>query len=139
MAPLDEASPRGREARAVYFECPKCSHRSASARYVIEAVRKVFICANCGARVERTERLGRIFLVMLLYGGVLFLIEYLLNPSARFPWLFDASPWITVLWLGFLFVLLLAVTWRWFVRWCFGWRLQNGDRTGSAITGDHPT
>lgn len=137
VALSNQESPPEREMKGVHFECPKCSHRSSSARYVLEAGRKVFVCSNCGARVERVDRLGRIFLAMLLYGGVLFLIEFFVNPSARLPSLFDASPWVTVLWLGILFALLLAVTWRWFVRWCFGWRLR--DTGGDAIAGDHRT
>lgn len=114
-----------RMAKGVYFECPKCSHRSRSVPYVIEVEKRTYVCPNCGARVDRTEKIARIFFAMLIYGLVLLLVELIVDPSARLPSLFDVSPWNSVLWLAILFAVLVALTWRWFMRWCFDWTLRD--------------
>lgn len=118
-------------AKGVYFECPKCSHRSRNVGYVIDAEKRTYLCPNCGARVDRTEKLARIFFAMLVYGLVLLLIELLVDPSARLPSLFDASAWNSVLWLAILFAALVALTWCWFMRWCFRWELLEERSTGT--------
>jgi hypothetical protein len=66
---------------------------------------------------------------MLFYGVALLVIELVLDPSARWPSLFDVSPLISVVWFAILFAVLVALSWRWLMTWCFGWRpLEEGDK-----------
>lgn len=132
VAITDPSRLQRRVARWVYFECPRCSHHLRDIRYMIEEREKIFVCPNCGARAYRIERLGRILLAMLVYGLVLLFLEFILDPSARLPWLFDASPWIGILSIGLHFTVLVALTWRWFVHFSFGWKLRDGKDDAAA-------
>jgi len=109
----------------IYFKCPTCALTSYSAKYVMKGGRRIFQCEKCDSwAVLRCTPLraisggfaGGAFAVAVAAG-----IELLLDPSARYPQIFDAAPWITPFWLVVIFSivvyavlpLILRISCRW--------------------------
>lgn len=83
-------------------------------------------CPVCNSRLRVAYSPTRILLGTLAYVVVAFVIEFVIDPVARFPSVFESSPLVSVVWSFAIFLLLVGPTAKYFLRYIS--RLELVDR-----------